>query len=512
MKQIKIYSFTILSIYLLLIGKTIQASECYHYHTPHFYELFSENGKLVFQHTVKDPNRVSYVSRDKIILKNIDAENFKILEENEEFFLFTTAEGYFIAEKKENEIKEYGVSKIGDLEIISETVGVNFICKNNVWKYIVPKSYSAEFIEKVIAKMPGDLEVITNLPRKGLFMKNSQYVYLFNEEQLTFSVVPDLLGKTTQFVPITDRHQHGDSFLFDKDTFYRVGVHEIENMTLDFNTQQSGTTFDTLEIIQQESGISLDTKKGTIWIYRKGGVHLANNHNVHFVPIEASYLNEFKELIRYDNKVYKDMYYIINKQKPIDISVVKDIQNLHKETEYIYTDGIQKYVYDYDANKFSILPWLEGSSKYFTSINTYNFLGNNGIYVGISSIHFLSGNIPKKEAPRVSHTSRIKDLTLGYAYDDKLLIENKEIKNIADRESMLFLGSTVDVISGCDGGEGQYPVEIDVYYFFKDDKGIYSYNTYYPKKMRHLGHLKPEDYKEGNYDQLMQLMTETKEM
>ena len=43
-----------------------KTSECYSYHTPHFYNVFTQNNRVIFQHTVKDPNGISYVSRENI--------------------------------------------------------------------------------------------------------------------------------------------------------------------------------------------------------------------------------------------------------------------------------------------------------------------------------------------------------------------------------------------------------------------------------------------------------------
>ncbi len=64
---------------------------------------------------------------------------------------------------------------------------------------------------------------------------------------------------------------------------------------------------------------------------------------------------------------------------------------------------------------------------------------------------------------------------------------------------MTFIGSTVNVIQGCDGGRGQYPVEIDIYYFFKDKNNVYAY---YGKKMRKLPSQNITDAKVDDYDYL----------
>jgi len=108
----------------------------------------------------------------------------------------------------------------------------------------------------------------------------------------------------------------------------------------------------------------------------------------------------------------------------------------------------------------------------------------------------------------ISYASGIKDVRLAIAYDDKIYIDNKSIPNIADRTTMSLLGSTVDVISRCDGGKGQYPIVTHVYYFFKDKDNIYVYNTNNPK-MRVIKNLNIKDYEEDNYGQLMHLMKMT---
>ena len=64
-----------------------------------------------------------------------------------------------------------------------------------------------------------------------------------------------------------------------------------------------------------------------------------------------------------------------------------------------------------------------------------------------------------------------------FATKDKLLIEEKVIENSCDFETMSFVGSTVDVISPCDGGQGQIPIVIEYNYFFKDKNAVYQYHT-----------------------------------
>jgi len=70
---------------------------------------------------------------------------------------------------------------------------------------------------------------------------------------------------------------------------------------------------------------------------------------------------------------------------------------------------------------------------------------------------------------------------------------------------MSFIGSTVNIISPCDdGGTGEYPVEIDIYYYFKDKNSLYVYNTS-GKKMKKLSSHNVKNVKMDDYDYLSQL-------
>ena len=49
----------------------LQASECYHYHTPTTYEIINEGGKAYWVTIVRDPNGISLVSYSKKWLPNV---------------------------------------------------------------------------------------------------------------------------------------------------------------------------------------------------------------------------------------------------------------------------------------------------------------------------------------------------------------------------------------------------------------------------------------------------------
>jgi len=246
-------------------------SECYSYHTPHYYELLAENNMLVFQHTVKDPNGISYVSRDKITLDSITSQAFKIIAEDASTILFSTTDGYFIIEKDIYEVKRNRASKINNSKEISETVGTNFICKNGSWYYTKPKRYSTEIIELEIKNMPTNLEhYLDDALREGTLFKNEEAVYVFNEDKLTFRKIPNLSGKNVKHKKID--HYLKRYFLFDHDTFYYLDFNNIEDYSEQFTSRTEFTNFKNAEIIKHQHEISINTNDGIIWLYTKFSV------------------------------------------------------------------------------------------------------------------------------------------------------------------------------------------------------------------------------------------------
>jgi len=482
-------------------------SECYSYHTPHYYDVFTENNKIIFKHTIKDPNGISYVYQKKITLNSIRSTAFKIIAEDASKILFSTIDGYYIAEKDENEIEKHGVSKLGNYNEISETVGTNFMCKNGLWYFTQPKNYSTEIIEKKIKSMPKNLEhYLDNALREGSIYKNNEAVYIFNYDKLAFRKIPNLTGKQLRHRKVSSYLKQ--YFLYDNDTFYFLNFNDMVDYSEQFTSRSEFTSFKNAEIIQHKFGNSINTNDGFIWLYLKFYITNDNGKRINIVPVKATYLGKEKELLYHHSKIYDDFSDLLNKRNSIDVSLIKDIKNLTKDPYYngsgqFYNDGKSRYIFDYENNIFKPIDWLPANTKYYPNNGTYGYLGTNTFYADNKYIYFIK-KIEKK-SKTLKHSSPLKNLTLAYAYDDKLLIENKEIKNIADRESIAFIGSTVKVISGCDGGRGQYPVEIDVYYFFKDKNGIYVYNTKKPK-MRKIVNEKLSNIKVDNYEYLIQLM------
>lgn len=482
-------------------------SECYSYHTPHFYEVFIENNQVIFQHTVKDPNGISYVSRDKIVLDAVNCQDFKLISEDDEKILISNFDGYFFIKKDPYELNENRVSKIYQSNSITRTIGTDFIYKNDTWYYVNLESYSKEINEEEVKNVPHDLEIFkSGIKREGTLYKNKEAVYVFDNEKLSFKAIPKLTGKDTHYVKQNSSIIEG--FIYDNDTFYYISYHDLIDYTEQFTSHPEFTNFKSVEIIENQYDYSIDTKDGIIWLILKFSIRDKMGKEAKIIPIKATYFGKNRKLLNYNNKIYIDFNDLLNDWNSIDISTIQNPSNLTQDP-YFYNDGKMRYILDYDNDTFKSVEWLPVEAIFYPPNDTYGFLSNRSFYADKTNIYFIEK--PEKKSKTIKHISDLIDLKLAYAFDDKLLIENKIIKNNADRESMVFIGSTVDVISECDGGRGQYPVKIDVYYFFKDKNGVYVYNTLH-QKMRKLENQNPAQAPIDDCYYVMNLMRITKNL
>lgn len=88
MKILKI----IVLLFVTAIGNgyslSLPVSEYYSYHTPNYFSVFVDNEQIIFQHTVKDPNGISYVSRDQVAVDSVNAKGFELLSKSNAYLFF----------------------------------------------------------------------------------------------------------------------------------------------------------------------------------------------------------------------------------------------------------------------------------------------------------------------------------------------------------------------------------------------------------------------------------------
>jgi len=388
-------------------------SECYSYHTPQYYEVFEKDHKIIFQHTIKDPNTISYVSRKTIVLDSINNEGLKIIAEDQSSILFSTVDGHFILEKDIYEIETQGVTKIGDNNIITQTVGTNFICKKGIWYYITPIKYNKGLNENEVKDMPKNIELLlAGALREGTLYKNNDSVFVFNNESLTFRTIKNLTGSQVKYE--TTNTYFKQHFLYDENTFYFLDFNNMIDYSEQFTSSDHFTSLKNAEIVYVGLETTINTNDGIIWLFLKFEKEDENGVSKKILPLEASYIGLDKELILYKGKVCNDSFGIINDANYINTDSILDIQQLTKD-EYFYSDQKSKYLFDYDKNSFSPISWLPATAQFYNYNGTYGYRGNNPFYADENLIYFIKD--PKEKYKTLKHSSNIKDLKLSYAYD-----------------------------------------------------------------------------------------------
>lgn len=283
---------------------------------------------------------------------------------------------------------------------------------------------------------------------------------------------------------------------------YDVSNFDKEDITESLLSLGLKRPFTIKEVAQNWLNSFVDFNDGNIWCYVSAGLDLQDGTTAYLYPVKAQWLNKQHELINKNGKIYYNGWDLINDQPPMNVIAVAQLRSLEITTFGFYFDGAAYYKDQDGEGRLAPITWLNKDSKFVNGVYSYqkglpNFFddGKQLIFPDYNSMQ------PQKT---LTHQSGLKKMEVAYAYDDKLLIESREIMNIADRESMVFIGSTVDVIRGCDGGKGQIAVVIEYNYFFRDKNNLYGYHSG-DSTLTLIKGIDPNSIEKDNYRQLRKL-------
>ena len=501
----------ILFIFYLIFINFAQASYCYTGFS-HYNLLVKEDG-IYLQKTVKDHNKVSYVSQSKVRLKDITDKGMRVISDDDKNILVLSNANYYFIPKSlkyaeenkftplfsENEVSKavanhfflisdnwYYASyyaprgetykqKIPELkanmEVIFDFDGYKYLLKNDNYVYIYDKRDNK--LEKISHQ--GNWEIITNF-RNGVLLKDDNAVYAFDNRRDKFEKIPHLTPSQTHF--FQSRYFNDDNYyLYDDDTFYLIYIGERFNytdITKEFNLQGKYDGFTKAEIHTSPSGDSMDVKDGQIWL----------NIGAYFTPVKATYLNAYKDLYVYHDKVYVDngdLYDFIRretalpdpcdcdrlyKDKSIDLSIVKNPRELHRPLSSVFSDNQQQYSLEEDPLKENPLRLEKKDPSAYPLLTTKDHI-----------------EIKKK----------------------RIFIDGQQLNTDKFQDKPIFLGSIVDIIRGCDSYRSR--TEIYYYYFFTDGKKVYAYiSPRENQKPKVLDNVSPQNLKVNDYDTLQKLL------
>lgn len=446
----------LLFIISLVFTGFAQASHCYSYTVKGYYSLLAEEGGIFLQETIKDHNEISYVSQEKARLRGVTDQGFQVVSDDGSDILFTSEGMYYLVRKSLYMVKEYDVSPLFREDEVSKIISNQFFLVSGNWYYVASRDIGKSVKHK-IPELKGNLEIIADFNRGEILLKDDHAVYVYYQGKNTLKKIPKLTPSQTHLVQSLDFYgQH--HYLYDDDTFYLTTIRFIySDITKQFNLQGKHEGLTKAEIHTSYSGDSIDTKDGLIWLYAHST--LPQGENSFFTPVQATYLNAHKDLYLYHDKVYADNWDLIQERNPVDLSIVKNPDELHRPVSVVFSDNLLEY----NLSEHQLRPEEKESS-----------LRRTKDYIEIQ--------------------------------EGRIFIGAEELSSDIFKDVPIFLGSIVNVIEACDDGRIS-SVAVDYYYFFTDGKNVYAYlNPWEKGKPKVLHNISPQGLKADDYGTLQKLM------
>ena len=486
----------ILLIFYLVFIEFAQASapnRCYSFDTHHNL-LFKKDG-IYLQETVKDShNKISYVSQSKVRLKGIENKGVRVISDYGNKILVLSNSKYYFIPKSLSKAKNYEITPLFNENEVSKIASNNFFLVSGNWYYV---SYTSEgkSDKHKIPKLKENMEIIAyhngslaifyhwyfskDIEDRFLLksvdkvlLKDDNAVYIYDISKNKLKKIPHLTPSQTHFV-----ESNYISYLYDDDTFYLIDRKNFTytDITKKFNQQGKYKGFTKAEIYPSYySGDSMDTKDGFIWI----NLSYLDDLRDYFRPVKATYLNAYKDLYVYHNKVYSRNWALQDEAAPsdpsyrdgsIDISNVKNPGELHR---------------------------ISSGSEFFDNQQYYSLEKN-------------SRRLEKKEPSAYLKLLTTKDHI--EIREKRIFIDGQQLNTDKFQDAPIFLGSIVDIISPCrriilPACGYEYRSKQDYYYFFTDGKKVYAYiNPEENQKPIVLDNISPQNLKVNDYDTLKEL-------
>ena len=307
-----------------------------------------------------------------------------------------------------------------------------------------------------------------------IILKDDNAVYVYDISKNKLEKIPHLTPSQTYLFQ-THHSYPKIYYLYDDDTFYLIDIDfKYTDITKEFNLQGKYNGFTKAEMHTNWSGDSMDTKDGLIWI------KIFNS----FKPVKATYLNAYKDLYVYHDKVFNYNDYLnwfahheadpsdpSYRDGSIDISNVKNPGELHAiSSGSVFFDNQQYYSLEENSRRLE----KKESSVYLKLLTTKDDI-----------------EIRKK----------------------RIFIDGQQLNTDKFQDAPIFLGSIVDIISPCVRimheyyHDETYDSKEDYYYFFTDGKKVYAYiNPGENPKPKVLDNVSPQNLKVNDYDTLKKLL------
>lgn len=495
----------VITLFLLLTQVVLRASECYHYHTKTTYKIVLVKGSPFLEITVMDPNGMSMAHQRCISMLQV-GKDVKMINRNGDNMLLMDDGAYYLLAAEFSDVNQVTPVKIADRKDVQATFDADLLYMHGKWFSFSFDPYAKKITKTATRLFPDKPIVLAQFQNRRYLLKDDKHVYCYEGRQLTAEIIEGLNPATIQCLKLENNE---DKYLLtDGNTayIYDVSLFDQMDITESLLSLDLKRPFTIKEVARNWLNSFVDFNDGNIWCYISAGLDLQDGTTAYLYPVKAQWLNKQHELIDKAGKIYYNGWDLINDQPPMNLKAVAQPRSLEISASGFYFDGTAFYKDQDGAGTLEHVTWLSKDSKFVHGVYSYQ-KGIPNFFDDGRQLVFDDNTLTKKRI--ITHQSTLKDLKLAYAYDDKLLIENKEIPNSADRESMELLGSTVDVIEGCDGGRGQIPVVIEYNYFFRDKNHIYGYHSG-DQALTLIKAIPPHTIEKDNYEQLRELQKKMK--
>lgn len=463
-----------------------KASECYHYHTKTSYEVVVEGEAVFLVMKTKDPNGISISGYSKEKLPISAKEARFVAHYYSDIVIVANADYYYAVEVGDYAWREKKAPlPLFKTERVSENFGSRMFCIDGKWQWISIDIYHRKIETKLVENFPDRAEMLHDFGYQNFLLKNKHSLVIFDERD---QKVTPIVGLNTEKVRFEKGEDPTDTcFIFDEHSFYGIERNgKYFNMTEDFKMVGfKGKFTDARWIRSSLGGILLDFQDGDLWVCDE-------KRQMKFYPLKNSTYYPQNGLIFYNDRYYSGVTDLqLYHGYGFDVSRVNLAQLRELDKYDLYYDDFQYYTragrvfrpvrIGEESQKLLLTKTYQDQSfhSYRGGTKPFKVVDNVLYFFSVDYNRWNWMKTPKIDfiiEEKISLKTPIKELTMGFLFNDVLLIENQMVKNIGNRDTMEFVGSTVDVISGCDGGDGTLPVEVSYHYFYKDDQAVYHYN------------------------------------
>ena len=496
---------------LVLLGSLAKS---YAGHIVTFYEDFSlkTEGEKVYlvKKYYSNGNKIAITSYEKYLLP-FDSKEARIIRtdvEDENELIIANANDYYFVEyfRDYTNMKQcVRAVKMFPTNSVTQTFRNNCFYVNGKWVRVAIEDGKLT----PMPDFPKYPTVIAELEHTTL-LKDKNFVYEYDNRTYTLKKIEGLNAKTVQFQKTNIYYKN---LLYDDNAFYVMDYNgtDLMEITKDLRARGCNRKFTEATFIRYRSEgepyeqYLLDFKDGNLWS--------CNTYaNYTFVqPIKNATYVKALEMVKTSEGYYISLRY---DDQPIDMSAVRNLNKLHRvkysfyyldQYDDLYTDGEQQYICLYNISQHRILYPLQvekrvweaftSKQKYYhyektleddSSTTEIAVVGNQLViykFTGLFSKNYLERHhtLPIEIVREIPLTSEVKDLKMCYATRDKLIIDNIIIDNIADFDTLTFVGSI-------------YTYEYGYKSYFKDKNSVYSYS-------RKLQKITKENYDPKTFDE-----------